>query len=110
MKKIKTIITILLSLLLLNACGTIAEGLGGTKKKGSSEFLVQKKTALILPPSFGELPEPGLKIDENTSLMKKDNSSIKSIINQSSSVEISKNDNNFNSSIDQFIIDKINEQ
>ena len=42
--------------------------------------------------------------------MKKDNSSIKSIINQSSSVEISKNDNNFNSSIDQFIIDKINEQ
>ena len=109
MNKTKPIITILLTLLLLNACGTIAEGLGGTKKKVSSEFLVEKKTALILPPSFGELPEPGVKMDENTSLIKKDSSSIENIINQSSSIEKSKNNNNFNSSVDQFIIDKINE-
>jgi len=43
MKKINSLTIILLSLLLLNSCGTVAEGLGGTKKKGSDEFLVEKK-------------------------------------------------------------------
>ena len=36
------------------------------KKKGSDEFLVEKKAPLVLPPSFGELPEPGKKKVENT--------------------------------------------
>ena len=110
MKKTKSIITISLILLFLNACSSVVEGLGGTKKKGSDEFLVEKKSPLVLPPSFGELPEPGKEPEENIISDKKDTSDIEDIINQSSSVSrIEKNDDTKNS-IEQSIIKKINEK
>ena len=48
MKKINSLAIIFLSLLLLNSCSTVAEGLGGGKKKGSDEFLIEKKAPLVL--------------------------------------------------------------
>tara|TARA_B100000787_G_scaffold137121_1_gene105972 strand:- start:2276 stop:2608 length:333 start_codon:yes stop_codon:yes gene_type:complete len=110
MKKIESIITIFLTLLFLNACSTVAEGLGGSKKKGSDEFLVEKKAPLVLPPSFGELPDPGTKIDENKKSTAEDYSSIEKIINQGYSINKSEKKNDLNSSIEKSIIEKINEQ
>ncbi len=111
MKKIKSILTIFFISLLLNACSSIGEGLSGSKKKGSEEFLVEKKAPLVLPPSFGELPEPGKKIDNNKTTTANENaSSIEEIINTSSSSAKSKRNNNSKSSVEQSIIDKINEQ
>ena len=109
MKKIKSTITIFLTFLLLNACGTVAEGLGGVKRKGSDEFLVEKKAPLVLPPSFGELPEPGKKTETNTTSIKKDSSSIEKIISQSSSTNNNKENSELNNSIEESIIEKINE-
>ena len=110
MNKTKSLIVIFLTLLLLNACGTIAEGLGGSKKKGSDEFLVEKKAPLILPPSFGELPEPGKKTDENVMSTKEEISSIEEIINKSSSTDTSEKNNNLKNSIEESIIEKINKK
>ena len=110
MNKTKSLIVIFLTLLLLNACGTVAEGLGGTKKKGSDEFLVEKKAPLILPPSFDELPEPGEKADENITSTKEEASSIEEIINKSSSTNTSKKNNNLKNSIEESIIEKINKK
>ena len=45
--------------------------------------MVEKKAPLVLPPSFGELPEPGMKTGENLISTKKDTSDIEEIINQS---------------------------
>ena len=104
-----TIVTFL-TLLLLNACGTVAEGLGGSKKKGSDEFLVEKKAPLILPPSFGELPEPGKKKDKKILSTNDDISIIEAIIKQGTSGGTSKENNNSNNSIEKSIIEKINEQ
>ena len=42
MKKTNPLIASFLILIFLNSCGTVAEGLGGSKKKGSDEFLVEK--------------------------------------------------------------------
>ena len=109
MNNSKSIIAIFLTLLFLNACGTITEGLGGTKKKGSDEFLVEKKAPLVVPPSFGELPEPEKKTDENVISTKKDASSIEEMINQNSSIDTSKKINDLNTSIEKSIIEKINE-
>ena len=109
MKKTNPLIASFLILLLLNSCGTIAEGLGGSKKKGSDEFLVEKKSPLVLPPSFGELPEPGKEPEENIISDKKDTSDIEDIINQSSSVSKSEN-NNIKNSIEESIIKKIKEK
>ena len=110
MKKNNPLIASFLILLFLNSCGTIAEGLGGSKKKGSDEFLVEKKSPLVLPPSFGELPEPGKEPEENIISKKKDTSDIEDIINQSSSTSTSEKSDDTKNSIEQSIIKKINEK
>ena len=110
MKKTSPLISSFLILLFLNSCGTVAEGLGGSKKKGSDEFLVEKKSPLVLPPSFGELPEPGKEPKENIISEKKDTSDIEDIINQSSSTNTSEESDDTKNSIEQSIIKKINEK
>jgi hypothetical protein len=110
MKKNNPLITSFLILLFLNSCGTVAEGLGGSKKKGSDEFLVEKKSPLVLPPSFGELPEPGKEPEKNIILDKKDTSDIEDIINQSSSTSTNKKSDDTKNSIEQSIIKKISEK
>jgi len=110
MKKTNQVIAFFLILLFLNSCGTLAEGLGGSKKKGSDEFLVEKKSPLVLPPSFGELPEPGNGPEENIISDKKDTSDIEDIINQSSTVSTSDKSDDAKNSIEQSIIKKINEK
>ena len=98
------LIFIIATLLLLNSCGSSAEGLSGSKKKGSDEFLIEKKAPLVLPPNFGELPKPKI------SITKKNDPSIEEIIRQSSLTEISKENKNLDSSVEKSIIEKINEQ
>jgi len=110
MNKIQPLIAIYSILLFLNACSSIAEGLGGSKKKGNDEFLVEKKAPLVLPPSFGKLPEPGIKKDAHTKSVKEGISSIEEIINQRTSIDTSEENNDLNNSIEKLIIDKINEQ
>ena len=108
MKKTSPLLSSFLILLFLNSCGTVAEGLGGSKKKGSDEFLVEKKSPLVLPPSFGELPEPGKEPEENIISDKKDTSDIEDIINQSSSTNTSEKSDDTKNSIEESIIKKIN--
>ena len=110
MKKTNPLIASFLILIFLNSCGTIAEGLGGSKKKGSDEFLVEKKSALVVPPSFGELPEPGKGPEENIISDRKNSSDIEDIINQSSSTSTSEKSDDTKNSIEQSIIKKINEK
>ena len=110
MKKTNLLIASFLIILFLNSCGTIAEGLGGSKQKGSDEFLVEKKSPLVIPPSFGELPEPGKEPEENIISDKKDTSDIEDIINQSSTTSTSKKSDDTKNSIEQSIIKKINEK
>ena len=110
MTKTKKVYAILFTLLLLNACSSISEGLGGSKKVGSDEFLVEKKAPLILPPSFEELPKPTLKKEENGISIEEESSQIKEIINQNSSTDITKEKDDFTNSIEESIIKKINKK
>ena len=110
MKKTNPLIVSFFILLFLNSCGTIAEGLGGSKKKGSDEFLVEKKSALVLPPSFGELPEPGAKVDDIVASNKKNQLSIKEKISQGTSLNTNTEDSDTSISIQKSIIEKINEK
>ena len=43
---------------LFNSCGTIKEGFSSQKKNNKDEFLVEKKSPLVLPPDFEEFPVP----------------------------------------------------
>ena len=110
MKKTNPLIASFLIFLFLNSCGTIAEGLGASKKKGSDEFLIEKKPPLVLPPSFGELPEPRKETKENIISDKKNTLGIEDMINQSSSVSTVEKSNDIKNSIEESIIKKINEK
>jgi hypothetical protein len=63
--KINNIILILLVALVGLSCQSIKDGLSGKKSENSDEFLVQKKSPLVLPPKFLELPQPKDKDEEN---------------------------------------------
>ena len=58
MKKINKIITFLITILILSSCSTVQEGFSSQKKKSVDEFLVEKKSPLVMPPDFDELPMP----------------------------------------------------
>ena len=64
MKKNK-ILLILISCLALTACQSVKDGLSGNKSENSDEFLVKKKSPLVLPPKYLELPEPKDSIIKN---------------------------------------------
>ena len=59
MKSIK-LITIFSLILFFTAGETVKEGFSNKKKNGSDEFLVEKKSPLVMPPDFNELPIPEL--------------------------------------------------
>ena len=107
MKKINLTIILLALLVTLNACGSISEGLGTTKKKGSDEFLVEKKAPLVLPPNFSELPEPGTKIEESLILSEDKSSSVTEIIKKGSNECISSDSEKKCNTIEKSIIEKI---
>ena len=52
----------------LTACQSAKDALTLKKKPSSDEFLVEKKSPLVLPPSYGELPRPGEDINESRDL------------------------------------------
>jgi len=65
MRHLKIIILSNLFLFLLS-CGTVKEGFSNQKKNNSDEFLVEKKTPLVMPPNYNELPEPKINKQEIT--------------------------------------------
>ena len=77
MKKIFKLTTIIISILALNSCGTIREGFSSQKKNSIDEFLVEKKSPLVMPPDFNELPLPQ---QTNQATENENNTDIKSLL------------------------------
>jgi len=106
MKKINIITIILLSAFLLG-CQSVQKSLTTKKKSSSDEFLVEKKSPLIMPPSYNELPIPKSEIEQEEK--NSDQIDIKSLI-INKEPEIIKDDKKIesNSSIEESILKKIN--
>ena len=99
MKKINILLILLISILIFNSCTTVKEGFRSQKKNSTDEFLVEKKSPLIMPPEFNELPIPE---NNNQNSEKNEEIDIKKLItnNENSSTENSSNQNtNFENSI-----------
>ena len=91
--------------LLIFSCGTIKEGFTNQKKNSSDEFLVEKKSPLVMPPEFNELPIPG---NDNQEQKKDENSDIKSLITGSENeTSKSQNSSNQNTNFENLILEKI---
>ena len=71
MKNFKYFIYLILTFFMITSCGTVKEGFTNQKKNNSDEFLVEKKSPLVMPPEFDKLPIPQKQnskenFDENT--------------------------------------------
>ena len=76
MNKIKFFIILNLISFTLISCGSIKDSVSNNKRNSSDEFLVEKKSPLIMPPNFDELPNP----DMNTKDVNLDQNKIKNLL------------------------------
>ena len=51
-------------ILLLASCSTMKSAFVNEKKNNTDEFLVEKKSPLVMPPDYNELPIPKEKIEQ----------------------------------------------
>ena len=107
MKKIKLSLAIILALIFLNACTSVKEGLAGNKTKTSDEFLVEKKSPLVLPPNYGELPEPESKSNNTAKSSQKNDFNLEELVNKDFSENKNKSNSSTSESIENSIIKKI---
>ena len=99
MKKIRSILFLVIVFFTFQSCQTVKEGFTSQKKKSTDEFLVEKKSPLVMPPDFNELPLPrtseNLEEEENES----ENNIEKLISNNNSPESSGVQDKNFENSI-----------
>ena len=91
MKKFNLLFSLGIVLIILSGCNTVKKGFKNPKKNSSDEFLVEKKSPLVMPPEFNELPIPKQNKDTN---QKQDNN-IKNLIsenNENTDQEVSDSD------------------
>ena len=88
------IILFLVLLIFISSCGNVKKALTNQKKNSSDEFLVEKKSPLVMPPDYSELPLPERNEKNNETEDKK----IKSLILSEQDKENSSINNNIEES------------
>ena len=76
--KIFKILILLNFCLLLFSCNTVKKGFSNQKKSSTDEFLVEKKSPLVQPPDYNELPIPS----EDVNLIVNEEEKVKELISQ----------------------------
>ena len=104
MKKIFKLTIIIISILALNSCGTIREGFSSQKKNSIDEFLVEKKSPLVMPPDFNELPLPQ---QTNQSSQNEETTDIKSLLTENKDTNLDNQNTNQNINFEKSILEKI---
>ena len=89
---------------LFSSCGTVKEGFSSQKKNNSDEFLVEKKSPLVMPPDYNDLPVP-----KESNLEKKfERSEIENLISKTKNQdESSENSDGTNKNIEDLLLEKI---
>jgi hypothetical protein len=100
MKKYKLYFVISV-VLFIASCGTLKDGFSNNKKNNSDEFLVEKKSPLVMPPEYNELPIP------NERKLEEDINNIRSLISESNNHEVKENLDEKKSTIENSILKKI---
>ncbi len=104
MKKIFKLTIIIISILVLNSCGTIREGFSSQKKNSIDEFLVEKKSPLVMPPNFNELPLPQ---QTNQATKNEKITDIKSLLTDNKDTDLGNQNTNQNINFENSLLEKI---
>tara|TARA_X000000950_G_scaffold170766_1_gene208210 strand:+ start:28 stop:348 length:321 start_codon:yes stop_codon:yes gene_type:complete len=96
---------ILINLLILfTSCGILKDGFINQKKNNNDEFLVEKKSPLVMPPDYSELPLPN-KENNQTQTME---NSIKNLVTNEQKITNSSNmESSESRDIEESLLDKI---
>ena len=91
-------------ILFLYSCSTLKEGFTNQKKSSSDEFLVEKKSPLVMPPDYNDLPLP----DQNNEMAEINEDKIKDLVTNKDNENIEMNNaEDVNLNIEQSILKKI---
>ncbi len=102
MKYLKAIVLLNLTLFLFS-CGSVKEGFKNQKKENSDEFLVEKKSPLVMPPNYNDLPTP----NTNQKEIQEGDSKIKSLISKDQSQSSASTNNQTDKSFEEKLLEKI---
>tara|TARA_B100001287_G_C22216269_1_gene314790 strand:+ start:79 stop:351 length:273 start_codon:yes stop_codon:yes gene_type:complete len=87
---------------MFQGCSSIKEGFRSQKKNSTDEFLVEKKSPLVMPPEYNELPVPEI---ENFESEIEEENDIKKLLTNSNNTNSNSNEQNKN--FKNSILDKI---
>ena len=90
-------------ILFLTSCGSVKEGFSSQKKNNSDEFLVEKKSPLIMPPDYNELPVP----KEENLVIESNENEIKSLISKTKNDKIVDNVDEKDKTFEELLLKKI---
>lgn len=86
--------------IILLSCSSIKEGFQSNKKNNSDEFLVEKKSPLVMPPDFEKMPEPKVEnVNKET-----DQNLLKELIKKN---DISEDNSAVSKNFEESLLDKI---
>ena len=102
MKKFKKFI-LLNCILLLTSCSTMKSAFVNEKKNSTDEFLVEKKSPLVMPPDYNELPMP----KETKDKQNKNENEFKKLITQNKQDSLSTSNKNVDKNFENSILNKI---
>ena len=91
-------------ILFLYSCSSIGQGFSNNKKNSSDEFLVEKKSPLIMPPNFDELP---VQKTMNNSADNKENTIKQLFSKQDSETTKTINNGELSNNLEKSLIEKI---
>ena len=77
------------------------------KKSSADEFLVEKKSPLVLPPSYGKLPLPGNVQEAEVKSESNEEKDIKDLLGMSEDSSSNNQNKSKNKSIEKSILEKI---
>ena len=95
-------------LIFLSSCGSVERAFSNQKKNSSDEFLVEKKSPLVMPPNYDDLPIP--KSSENHDQKKNNLNTIQDLITNNDNLNNDNmNDNTQDQTFEKSILEKINQ-
>ena len=101
--KIYKLILLLVFAKFLYSCGVVKQGFTNERKNSSDEFFVQKKSPLVMPPNYNELPLPKTENKQTDS----EESKIKELLTKEKNENNIKNTEDLNKSFEDMLLEKI---
>ena len=103
----KNFFFIILMFNFLVSCQSTKDALTLQKKNNTDEFLIEKKSPLVLPPNFNELPVPNSKKFDTENDLSKNNDDVENIVNKNKSLSNKIESDSKTSSVEKSILEKI---